>query len=118
MRIARVDGRSLAPRLPEGSFAVFRRRREVKRGDIVAARHPQLGIIVRRVATITLRGRISLHAMPRQGSDGEGASAGSSAGSSAVARDQILGTLMFKLPLLRWRTGAGDAADAGELQGQ
>ena len=101
---------------------MFRRRREVKRGDIVAARHPQLGIIVRRVATITLRGRISLHAMPRQGSDGEGASAGSSggssAGSSAVARDQVLGTLMFKLPLLRWRTGSGDAADAGELQGQ
>ena len=96
MKIARIDGRSLGSRFPDGSFAVFRRRREVKRGDIIVARHPELGVIVRKVATITLRGRYSLHGMPRQGGNGEG--------TGSVARDEVLGTLMFKLPFLRWRT--------------
>lgn len=95
MKIARVSGRSLEPGLRNGSFAVFRRKREIMRGDIVLVRHPDRDKLVKRVATITLRGRISLHGMAEHGATGEG--------QSSVARREVLGTLMFRIPLLRWR---------------
>lgn len=95
MKIARVTGRSLEPGLRNGSFAVFRRKREVKRGDIVLVRHPSYGKLIKKVATITLRGRIALHGMSEHGATGEG--------QSSVDRQEVLGKLMFRIPVLRWR---------------
>ncbi len=95
MKIARVYGRSLEPAIREGTFAVFRRKREVRRGDIVLVRHPELGKLVKKVATFTLKGRVALHGMSEHGATGEG--------QASVPRRDVLGTMMFRIPLLRWR---------------
>lgn len=95
MRIARVNGRSLAPELPNGAFAVFRRSRKVRRGDVILARHPDFGLVVKKVATITLKGRFALHGMSEHGT--------SETRLGSVDKSEVLGKLLFRIPLIRWR---------------
>jgi hypothetical protein len=65
LRIIRISGRHLEPSLPNGSFALFRSVKRVKRDDIVLVDHPELGLIVRKVAAVSLKGRIGLRGISR-----------------------------------------------------
>lgn len=47
--------------LPFRSFALFHGKRGVKRGDTVLVDHPEFGIIVRKVAAVSMSGRVALH---------------------------------------------------------
>ena len=49
-QIVRIDGHSMTPDLPDGSYALFRRARQYRVGDVVLAQHPILGEIVKRIA--------------------------------------------------------------------
>lgn len=82
--------------LPFRSFALFRRVRGVKRGDIVLVDHPRFGLIVRRVTAVSRTGRVALRGM------GSGMARSSSIGSHAlgsVDHDRIVGRLALKM---RW----------------
>ncbi len=46
--------------LPHRSFALFRRKRKVSKGDIVLVDHPDYGRMVKMVAAVTINGRYSL----------------------------------------------------------
>lgn len=95
MRIARVNGRSLAPELPNGAFAVFRPVKNVQRGHIILACHPDFGMVVKKVATITRKGRISLHGLTEHGT--------SETRLASVDKREVLGKLLFRIPFIRWR---------------
>ncbi len=55
-----VDGESMGHLLPHRTLALFRRRRNVSKGDIVLVDHPEFGRIVKLVAAVTVNGRYSL----------------------------------------------------------
>lgn len=46
----------MAPLLPDGAFALFRKRSEIKLGQIVLVRHPRFGLIVKCICSIELDG--------------------------------------------------------------
>ncbi len=56
LTLARIDGQSMEPGLPSGSFALFQKRRRYQKGDTVLVQHPRLGRIVKEVAARTERG--------------------------------------------------------------
>ena len=60
LRLAWVTSRKLSRLLPGGTLALFRRKADVTRGDIVLVEHPEHGRIVRRVHTVNRYGRLSL----------------------------------------------------------
>ncbi len=50
LKVIRVAGDSMSPALPEGSFVLFRKAGQYRIGDVVLVHHPNLGIIVKRIA--------------------------------------------------------------------
>ena len=56
LRLIRITGQSMEPRLPARSFALFRRAREYKAGDIVLADHARYGAIVKQISDIQENG--------------------------------------------------------------
>lgn len=87
-QIVKVCGDSMSPRLPARSYAVFRRVRRVRVGDIVLADHAKYGRIIKRVRC--------------NGPDGVGLEGLSPHSTSPkelglVARQCILGRLVFGL---------------------
>jgi len=50
--VATVKGTSMLPTLHEGQEVVLLKTKDIKVGDIVVARHPEHGLIVKRVAQI------------------------------------------------------------------
>ena len=52
LRLIRITGQSMEPRLPARSFALFRRARKYKAGDIVLADHARYGAIVKQISDI------------------------------------------------------------------
>ncbi len=85
----------MEPKLRDGNFAVFRRSSRVRRGDIVLAKHPEFGWIVKEVGAIAKNGRVALNGMSRLSTNG------SRLGS--VSRDEVFGKILARVPLLRWR---------------
>jgi len=59
-KIARIDGRSMEPMLPDGSFALFRRAKTVEQGDVILVNHPEFGLIVKQASFIADDGRVAL----------------------------------------------------------
>ena len=51
-RLTRIEGHSMAPQIPAGSFGLFRRRRDYRTGDIVLVDHPHYGRLVKQIAAI------------------------------------------------------------------
>lgn len=87
-RLVRVRGDSMAPTLPAGGFALFKPAATLRPGDIVLARHPRFGLIVKAVRAIVgsqvhLRG-LSASSTPAQRL-------------GAVARPAVLGRLAWRL---------------------
>ncbi len=56
LRLVRIDGDSMAPKLPHGTFALFRRTRWIRPEDIVLVKHPVFGRIVKKVVSVSSRG--------------------------------------------------------------
>ncbi|MEM0984920.1 MAG: S24/S26 family peptidase [Pseudomonadota bacterium] len=52
LRLVRAVGNSMAPRLPNGSYALFRNARRVSVGDTVLADHPRFGAIIKTVTAV------------------------------------------------------------------
>lgn len=84
-----IDGVNMGRVLPHRSFALFRRKRKVSKGDIVLVDHPEYGRMVKLVAAVTVNGRYSLR----------GAHPNSESESSLGAVDgcQIRGTLVWRM---------------------
>lgn len=53
----------MKPRLPDGSFVLFRHARSVRPGDIVLVQHPRYGLITKSVAKIYDDGRIAIEGL-------------------------------------------------------
>ncbi|MEL6528353.1 MAG: S24/S26 family peptidase [Pseudomonadota bacterium] len=87
--IARVRGASMEPGLPDGSFALFRRRKAVKRGDVILVDHPEFGLIVKRVHVVSRSGLFHL--------EGTGKLSTDRSRLGGVERDRIKGKLLFKI---------------------
>lgn len=107
LRIGKINGRSLQPALRDGTFAVFRSAKRVKRGDVVLVYHPEFGKLVREVGAITVNDRVSLLGMSRliAGNGGE----------SAVEHASVYGKILFRIPLLRWRQARPRRGAAGPV---
>ena len=56
LRLVRIDGDSMAPKLPHGTFALFRRTRWIRPDDIVLVQHPVFGRIVKKVTSVSSQG--------------------------------------------------------------
>ena len=59
-RLIRVDGESMAPDLPSGSYALFRKCRSNRKGDTVLVNHSRLGLIIKDISDFTPGGQIWL----------------------------------------------------------
>ncbi len=84
----------MRPVLPDGSAGLFRAGRRVKRSDIVLVDHPEHGLLVRKVATVSLQGRVWLQSMahcPR--SPGK---------LPSIEPDRVVGRLALKLRWVRF----------------
>lgn len=100
--------------LPFRSFALFRRARSVKRGDVVLVDHPRHGPIVRRVSAVNRRGRVTLRMKDR-------ARPGTRSLDS-VAPDRVIGKLALKMKWGRFLPGFSRPRtypeyEAGESEG-
>ncbi len=60
--LVRVRGESMRPRLEPGDFAIFRRARSLRVGDIVLVDHPTYGRIVKSVRALA-EGRVWLEGL-------------------------------------------------------
>lgn len=79
----------MEPKLPAGSFALFRRPKAVKRGDIVLVDHPEFGLIVKQVHVVSRSGLYHL--------EGTGKLSTDRSKLGGVERDRIKGSLLFRL---------------------
>jgi signal peptidase I len=91
--IARVRGQSMEPGLPHGTLVLFRRRKGVKRGDVVLVDHPEHGRIVKKVSAVGRQGNIHL-----RGTSGR---ASGTSGMSKIHKDAVLGVMLSKLGHVR-----------------
>ncbi|MGB3470737.1 MAG: S24/S26 family peptidase [Erythrobacter sp.] len=94
MRVKRIADRGLEPLLPYKSLAFFRGVKSVRRSDIVLVDHPEAGRIVKKVAAVSVNGRIALRGMAL-------ISPGSNY-TKSVERDEILGKLSFAMKWMRF----------------
>jgi len=116
LRITRIADRGMEPALPYKSLAVFRHAKSVKRSDIVLVDHPEAGRIVKKVAAVSINGRIGLRGMRR--------TACSTSNVPSVGREQILGKLVLCVKWVRFLPQFGDdqtarqsASDTDALDG-
>lgn len=65
LRIARMNGEGMGAALPDGSLALFRASKRVKRSDVVLVDHPELGPLVRKVSAIAMNGTVALRGLAR-----------------------------------------------------
>ncbi|MGB3710148.1 MAG: S24/S26 family peptidase [Erythrobacter sp.] len=65
LKLARLRDRSMEPRLPRGSIALFRRAPRTMRGDVVLLDHPEFGRMVKQVSTVGKFGNIYLRGTSR-----------------------------------------------------
>ncbi|MEM1051199.1 MAG: S24/S26 family peptidase [Pseudomonadota bacterium] len=94
-KIARIDGRSMEPMLVDGSFALFRRRYRREQGEVILVNHKEFGLIVKQVADIAPNGEMVLAGLSPESTSTERL--------GRVSREQVQGTLVAPIPLLRWR---------------
>lgn len=87
--LARISGASMHPLLPDGSFALFRAVKSVKRSDVVLVDHPRFGIIVKKVSAVSINGRIGLR--------GISSASTPSRELGHVEPDCVLGRMAFKI---------------------
>lgn len=85
-RLVRIDGHSMAPRIPAGSYALFRRRPSYAVGDIVLVQHPRFGRIVKQAKTAS-EGRYALQGLAPESTSSEAL--------GTVALSDILGRLVW-----------------------
>lgn len=58
--LVKIHGDSMAPALPDTSYALFRRKRRFSVGDIVLVDHPRFGMIVKTITRFTSDNRVGL----------------------------------------------------------
>ncbi|WP_299191783.1 S24/S26 family peptidase [uncultured Erythrobacter sp.] len=89
--IARVRGKGIELNLPEGSIALFRRRKTkaIRRGDVVLVDHPDLGRIVKKVTAVGRKGNVHLKGMSSSATGDEP--------SGKVPREAVLGRFVRRL---------------------
>ncbi|MEO1489461.1 MAG: S24/S26 family peptidase [Pseudomonadota bacterium] len=63
--ITRIYGHSMQPLLRDKSFALFRAVKRVKRGDVVLVDHPEFGMIVKSVSTVSRTGQVGLRGLSK-----------------------------------------------------
>ena len=112
--IARISGPSMEPLLPDGSFALFRAVRSVKRSDVLLVDHPEFGLIVKKVSAVSANGRVGLRGISR--------SSTSPRRRGNVDPERVLGRLALRmrwgrfLPRLSGARGKGyEAHDPGAM---
>lgn len=59
-RLVLIDGRRMGRTLPHRSIALFKRKKKVRKSDIVLVDHPEFGRVVKTCAAVTINGRYSL----------------------------------------------------------
>ncbi|MEM1195140.1 MAG: hypothetical protein AAGH57_03465 [Pseudomonadota bacterium] len=79
----------MKPLLPDGSFALFRAVKGVKRSDVVLVDHPRFGIIVKKVSAISINGRVGLR--------GISSASTPSRELGHVAPDRVLGRMTLRI---------------------
>ncbi|MEM8593052.1 MAG: S24/S26 family peptidase [Pseudomonadota bacterium] len=90
-KLARISGGSMEPLLPDGSFALFRAVKRVKRSDVVLVDHPEFGVIVKKVHAVSFNGRIALRGISMRST--------SARQLGQVDPDRVLGRLALRM---RW----------------
>ncbi|MEM6857597.1 MAG: S24 family peptidase [Pseudomonadota bacterium] len=58
--LARIDGPSMEPSLPDKSLALFRAKKSVGQGDVVLIDHPHFGMIVKCARSVESDGAVWL----------------------------------------------------------
>ena len=90
LRIFRVSGRSMEPKLKDGDYVVAATKLWRPRvNGLVVARHSQLGVLIKRVDRYSLDGYFLK-------SDSELGTSTEAIGE--VAKENILGTVLFRVP--------------------
>lgn len=56
LSLVKISGESMDPVLPNGSHILFRRSARIEAGNVVLVDHPQLGVIVKAIASMSERG--------------------------------------------------------------
>lgn len=77
--------------MPDGSFALFRAVKRVKRSDVVLVDHPEFGVIVKKVHAVSFNGRIALRGISMRST--------SARQFGQVDPDRVLGRLALRM---RW----------------
>ena len=103
LRLKRFDEPGNDPDLPLAGLALFRRVRNVKRGDVVLLNHPEYGILVRRVFAVSVGGRISVRSL-RFSEDGP-------RDLIDVGRRRILGKMLLRMNWARFFPYFGKTRD-------
>lgn len=88
MRLLRVRGTSMSPTLADGDFILVRQG-SPRAGDVVAARHPGLGLIVKRLVTREADGRWRLA--------GDGALSSASEALGPIQPGAIIGRAILRI---------------------
>ena len=66
LHIYKIEGRSVEPELYQGDFILtLSAIRSLKKGDVIVVRHPLYGIIVKRIAAISIDGHLWLAGIHR-----------------------------------------------------
>lgn len=86
--LIRVDTQSMDSTLPNGTFAIFLRKRVVVKNDVVLAEHPHFGTLVKTVAARARTGRYSLRGMRKHDATKETP--------ASVSRSEIKGALIWQ----------------------
>ncbi|TDP48291.1 S24/S26 family peptidase [Zavarzinia compransoris] len=89
LRLVRVRGSSMAPTLEDGDLLVVLTRGRPRPGDVVVARHRDLGLIVKRIIRIGASGSLALA--------GDNLLSVDSAGIGRIRPDAVLGRALFRL---------------------
>ncbi|MEM6908380.1 MAG: S24/S26 family peptidase [Pseudomonadota bacterium] len=108
-KIARIKGGSMEPLLPDGSFALFRAVKSVKRSDVVLVDHPEFGLIVKQVYAVSMDGTVGLRGLSHKST--------SARRLGNVDFDRIVGRMVARLDgslLPKFGSSAGPEHDHSE----
>jgi len=84
----------MEPMLPDKSIALFRARKGLERGDVVLVDHPEFGVVVKKIAAVSKRGRYAL--------EGTSQYSTSARRLGSVDPDRVQGTMVMRLRWPRW----------------
>lgn len=99
----------MEPLLPDGSFALFRAVKSVKRSDVVLVDHPEFGLIVKQVYAVSMDGTVGLRGLSHKST--------SARRLGNVELDRIVGRMVARLDgslLPKFGSSAGPEYDLGE----